>query len=461
MPSIGEKEISSGLRPSSSSTRSRTSGLFMSWISLPRRRSAVRGAFAEPPRIDLDASVFQQDPRARTVLRVTVEGHRPGDADADDHRHEDDPLVPPQNPQVVAKLQGVRRLVRHQASLYSRVLLDPMRRRGNGVERTPRSHGGRRERAPRKSMTADRPAQRLVAVLVTYRRPDALVETLEAVAAQTVRPDRLVVVDNAPSTAPREAVQRSFPGAEYVAARENLGPAGGIALGMERILVDADDRDWLVTLDDDDPPVDTSLFADAGRVRGGDRGPRPAPSAPSGSRGCVSTAVRGRIVRVPDDELEGAVPVDSHRGQPVPVLLGRAPCGPWDRSGADLFFGFEELEFGLRLGERRVLALRARAVVVRASPRRGAVRAHVRAVPFAGRGHVASLLQPAEPRADPLRLRCGARSGSCHRGRGLRQAPRQPRSVSRSSRSAHLALNARAVRDGWTHRMGRTVEPDA
>ena len=102
---------------------------------------------------------------------------------------------------------------------------------------------------------------RLRGVLVTYRRPAQLATMLTAVAAQTRPLDDLVVVDNDPATETRQMLHAAAPVAEYIPSSENLGPAGGIALGMQRLLERAAEGDWIVTLDVDDPPRDVTTFA--------------------------------------------------------------------------------------------------------------------------------------------------------------------------------------------------------
>src|SRR4249920_2655609 len=95
-------------------------------------------------------------------------------------------------------------------------------------------------------------APRFFGVLVTYRRPDQLAATLDRIAAQSRQLDRLLVVDNGSDSATRSAVESHS--SEYIDAGDNLGPAGGYALGMNRLLDEADDGDWIFLFDDDDPP---------------------------------------------------------------------------------------------------------------------------------------------------------------------------------------------------------------
>jgi rhamnopyranosyl-N-acetylglucosaminyl-diphospho-decaprenol beta-1,3/1,4-galactofuranosyltransferase len=93
-------------------------------------------------------------------------------------------------------------------------------------------------------------------VLVTYRRPIELARALTAIAEQTLRLSRLVIVDNGGDDPRTRAVVEDFRagglGIDLIATETNLGPAGGRAIGMEAALTLADDRDWLALFDDDD-----------------------------------------------------------------------------------------------------------------------------------------------------------------------------------------------------------------
>lgn len=186
---------------------------------------------------------------------------------------------------------------------------------------------------------------RVAAVLVTFRRPEALRGSLDAILAQTRPPDVMVCVDNAPSDRARHEVE-ARPTCRYVAAPENLGPAGGYALGMEHLLDELDDRDWIVLFDDDDPVDDSDVLE---RVLGRAEALRRADPKVGGVGlfGSRYHPERGNTRRVPVEELHSEVDVDWLANTMVP--LWSVACvrdvGPYD---ARLFFGLEELEFGLR-----------------------------------------------------------------------------------------------------------------
>ena len=94
-------------------------------------------------------------------------------------------------------------------------------------------------------------------VLVTYRRGEQLRGYCAGLARQTRPLDTLLVVDNDPDGSARWILDEhglTSTAVDYVLSGDNIGPAGGIALGMERVVATAADDDWVITLDDDDPP---------------------------------------------------------------------------------------------------------------------------------------------------------------------------------------------------------------
>ena len=193
---------------------------------------------------------------------------------------------------------------------------------------------------------------RLYGILVTYRRQHILASTLAAVLDQPATLFRLYVIDNDGCRATERIVQDTaskYPTTDivYVRSEDNGGPAGGWSNGMELALSDARDSDWLLTLDDNNPPAtrDEVLkvlrFADAQRLAD-ER------TAGVGVIGARFNWWTGLLVRLPDEELQGPVPVDYLGGGHLATYSVHAvrKMGGLDRR---LFFGSVELEFGLRL----------------------------------------------------------------------------------------------------------------
>jgi rhamnopyranosyl-N-acetylglucosaminyl-diphospho-decaprenol beta-1,3/1,4-galactofuranosyltransferase len=97
------------------------------------------------------------------------------------------------------------------------------------------------------------------AVVVTHRRRDQLVKSLDALITQTRTPDHLIVVDNDNDDQVRELVAGQPVPTTYLGSRRNLGGAGGFALGILHAL--ALGADWVWLADDDGRPRDSSVLA--------------------------------------------------------------------------------------------------------------------------------------------------------------------------------------------------------
>jgi GT2 family glycosyltransferase len=182
------------------------------------------------------------------------------------------------------------------------------------------------------------------AVIVTFRRPESLRRVLDALGRQTFPPQLTVVADNDPEQSAQRIVagaRQGWPGSLlYSPVGRNLGPAGGWAHAAEIAGGLAGRGDWLLVLDDDDPlgsPRLVESLATAVTSRTG----------AIGLRGSRWDRRRARLVRCRPPEGTTAR-VDYLAG-------GGAPLYSWaaiDRLGffePRLFFGFEDLDLGLRL----------------------------------------------------------------------------------------------------------------
>lgn len=189
------------------------------------------------------------------------------------------------------------------------------------------------------------------AVVVTFRRPASLARVLASLAAQTLRPTRVIVADNDVTRSAQrvvEDVRWADLHPVYLALDDNLGPAGGWAAAAAEASRYADRGRWLLVVDDDDPlghPALIERMLSAGPVgKGSDR------LAGIGLRGASLQRRRARLRRV--EAPEG-------RSLPVDYLASNgAPMYRWDALDdvgffdPELFFGFEDLDLGLRLTAR-------------------------------------------------------------------------------------------------------------
>lgn len=184
---------------------------------------------------------------------------------------------------------------------------------------------------------------RVGAFVVTYRRESHLERNLRTLLEQTRVPDRILVVDNAAS-AETEAVVRGLdhPALAYEAAPENLGSAGGSEFGQRRL--HREGFELIYFGDDDNPPptADTverlsELLNNSGADVGG-----------TGALGAVWNWRTGRLVRLPDDAVEGVLDVDFIGGNHT-LLMHRTAMERVGFYNGSLFFGYPDLEYSLRI----------------------------------------------------------------------------------------------------------------
>jgi GT2 family glycosyltransferase len=97
------------------------------------------------------------------------------------------------------------------------------------------------------------------AVVVTHNRQHLLAECLAAVGAQTRRPERVLVVDNASTDGTNEMLRAHHPDVEVLSLPVNVGGAGGFHEGLRR--AHRDGAEWIWLMDDDTIPSPSCLEA--------------------------------------------------------------------------------------------------------------------------------------------------------------------------------------------------------
>lgn len=116
--------------------------------------------------------------------------------------------------------------------------------------------------------TGTSPGERIVAVVVTYNRRELLARCLRAIARQTLRPWRVLVIDNASSDGTAAwlvEAARQDPTLRPWRSRINAGGAGGFHLGMRAAM--ARGADWLWLMDDDGQPLPDTLALQMAHAR--------------------------------------------------------------------------------------------------------------------------------------------------------------------------------------------------
>jgi Glycosyl transferase family 2 len=280
--------------------------------------------------------------------------------------------------------------------------------------------------------------------------------TLRRIAEQSQPLAGLVVVDNDPSPSTRAVVEAHAEGLgrlEYVASPENLGPAGGLAVGMERVLDRTRPKDWIVLLDDGDPPQWTTmlgeLLAFGQAMRAADRH-----TAGVGLIGARFDWASGRLVRPADGELDGPVAIDYIGGGQFPLYLAEAVrrVGPFS---APLFFGCDDLEYGLRLRRAGYSLYAPGGAVAAAAPQVGPHRHGGAPRRGLAGSDLAALLQPPQYHPYPAHLRRHHRRHPGDGPPGTAQAAGQHGDLARAGLAAPEAQPA-----GLPGRLDGAARPD-
>jgi GT2 family glycosyltransferase len=276
-------------------------------------------------------------------------------------------------------------------------------------------------------------ADRVLAVVLTFDAPNALARCLAAIAAQQRRPDGVLVVDNA-SPAPVDGLIDVVPGGRVRRLPENVGPAGGYAVGLDDFL--GSDYDWAWVMDDDCAPAPDALLHELIAARHGEV--------------ALATMV---------DATTGGV--TNTQGW-CAVLLPRAVVATVGVPDADLFWWNEDTEYLQwripRAGFTVVRSADARVAVSRA---RDTLGKPAWKYYYEARNQVYYRLHTQRPRRrEPVER---FRTRRVRWGRAARSVSKLATRAVVREHEQHLrkvAAVARGTRDGIAGRLGRTVPAD-
>lgn len=191
--------------------------------------------------------------------------------------------------------------------------------------------------------TSEASLKRFGGFIITFDRPEILRQTISKVLEQTFSPAYVLVLDNGSNPATQEILgQFAADRVGYHSMGGNLGPAGAAAFGLRRLVELG--FDWVWWGDDDDPPRTADTFERLHALATSAES-RVGAVAAAGNRWDANT---GKVVRPADEELHGVLRLDVFAGNNHPIISSTAvrEIGLPD---AELFFGYEELEYALRL----------------------------------------------------------------------------------------------------------------
>lgn len=184
------------------------------------------------------------------------------------------------------------------------------------------------------------------AFIITYERPDILSETIKTIFLQTQLPEKLLIVDNSISDKTKtyfDSVLSLDQRISYYRVGYNSGASGGAYHGL-KILADSG-YEYIQWLDDDDPPLYHNANEELLKLFELDKR-----IGVVGQVGSKYSKISGRLSRFSDLELDGpgALLVDYVGGGQLMIIkleVIKKGCLP----ERDLFFGFEDLSFCLKV----------------------------------------------------------------------------------------------------------------
>jgi glycosyltransferase involved in cell wall biosynthesis len=183
--------------------------------------------------------------------------------------------------------------------------------------------------------------------IITYNRPKVLLDTIRSVFAQSCPPTFLWIIDNSEGLETDHAIATMQDSRiRYYKMGHNAGPAGAAVKGLK--LCGQEGADWIFWGDDNDPPFRSDCFERLLAIR--DKNPF---CGVLGAVGQFFDRKKGVIKRVQTRLLEKKewIEVDYVAGGMCMLVNGevaRAGIAP----NPDLFFGFEELDFCLRVSRK-------------------------------------------------------------------------------------------------------------
>ncbi|WP_268035811.1 glycosyltransferase [Algoriphagus sp. PAP.12] len=180
--------------------------------------------------------------------------------------------------------------------------------------------------------------------IITYNRPKILLKTIDAIFTQSHPPELIWIIDNSDNLETDQALAGLLDSRiHYYRMGYNSGPAGAAAKGLQ--LCADEGFDWIYWGDDNDPPFRNDCFERLLAIR--DQNPF---TGVLGSVGQFFDRKNGVIKRVQSRLLEKkeTLEVDYVGGGMCMLVSGQiAREGVCPDPG--LFFGFEELDFCLKV----------------------------------------------------------------------------------------------------------------
>jgi GT2 family glycosyltransferase len=189
-------------------------------------------------------------------------------------------------------------------------------------------------------------AGKFAAFIMTYERPEEVLSMVQNLMSQTRPPEIILVVDNSDTTRTAAALKRAdFSNVRYHRVGRNSGPAGAAYWGLKFLAEDG--YDWIYWGDDDDPPGEQDDFERLFEVI--DIASKKHKVGIVGKGAGRLDRLTGKTSSFRNKQLsDGIMECDFVPGNNTSLISGELA-----RKGilpsVELFFGFEELDFCLKV----------------------------------------------------------------------------------------------------------------
>lgn len=190
--------------------------------------------------------------------------------------------------------------------------------------------------------------------IITYQRSEIIADTLQKLFDQTFPPEKLWVIDNSEDFFTGQIIKElDNSKVIYFRVGNNVGPAGAASIGL-KLVADAGYQ-WIYWGDDNDPPPYPDTFARLFLLVQSNEDLKIGQVGVVGQR---FDPYLGKTVRLRDKELEESsfVTVDTISGNQSKII-NSAVIREGIMPSPELFFGFEELDFDLKMGRGTYLSL--------------------------------------------------------------------------------------------------------
>ena len=190
------------------------------------------------------------------------------------------------------------------------------------------------------------------AFVMTYERPEILSRTIQNLRNQTFPPEYILIVDNSASDATEKLIQKiGDSNLEYFRVGYNSGPAGASKIGLQKLSEKG--FEWIYWGDDDNPPKHNAFFQHLFSKLEKHKDEPECPIGVIGGRGGNLNKLTGRIKSLSNEQLnkKPLVDVDFVPGGHT-MLVNAQVVQNKILPDEKLFFGFEELDFCLRVHKK-------------------------------------------------------------------------------------------------------------